>query len=64
MEYYEKGDVVEITDNIPLNFSETCLHMKVGYGSKIKNLIGYALKKFKVSLEIYYMYYILCTMYL
>ena len=49
MENYEKGEVREIEDDVTLETDENALHMKVNQGSKIRNLIGYAMKKFKVS---------------
>ena len=50
VEHYEKGEVkeMEIAENT-LSFHSTCIHMKVNNGSKIKNLMGFAISKMKVS---------------
>merc|ERR1711988_1201612 len=50
MENYEKGEVKMIEDDLSslgLDFHASVIHMKVSSGSKIKNLMGYALKKYK-----------------
>ena len=48
MENYKKGEVRELEDCTRLQMSESAVHMKVNYGSKIRNLMGYAIKKMKV----------------
>jgi len=50
MENYEKGEVKTVEDDLSslgLDFHASVIHMKVSSGSKIKNLMGYALKKYK-----------------
>ncbi|ELU16798.1 hypothetical protein CAPTEDRAFT_38823, partial [Capitella teleta] len=47
MENYTKGEVKELEDVPCLPFHESVVHMKVNYGSKMKNILGYATKKIK-----------------
>ena len=50
VEHYTKGFVRDIEDINPyLESYPDAIHMKVQNGSKIKNLMGYAMKKLKVS---------------
>ncbi len=54
VENYRRGDVQEVKDCVRLKMSDSAVHMKVNYGSKIRNLMGYAMKKMKVgNCEIY-----------
>ena len=48
VEHYEKGEVSEVDVRPSLHFMHSCIHMKVTNGSKIKNLMGFAMKKIKV----------------
>ena len=49
VENYEKGEVKELEIKNPrLPFHPSCVHMKVNNGSKIKNLMGFAMSKLKV----------------
>ena len=52
MENYEKGDVREVDDDMDLTFDPGVIHMKVSAGSKIRNLMGFAMKKMKVRLTV------------
>ncbi|XP_013391182.1 ribonuclease P protein subunit p25-like protein [Lingula anatina] len=47
MEHYEKGSVVEVDELDNYSYHPSVIHMKVSPGSKIKNLLGFAMKKFK-----------------
>lgn len=49
MENYTRSEVVHIDDKMPLDAHPSTVHMKVTNGSKIRNLLGFALKKIKVS---------------
>lgn len=49
MENYEKGEVQELEDKSTLTISESTLRMHVNSGSKIKNLMGFAMNKMKAS---------------
>ncbi len=49
MENYEKGEVKELGEPPKLSPVEGTVCMRVAYGSKIKNLMGFALKKIKAS---------------
>ncbi|XP_041365738.1 ribonuclease P protein subunit p25-like protein isoform X2 [Gigantopelta aegis] len=45
MENYEKGETREVDEELPFGSYSNVVQMKVTAGSKIKNVIGYALKK-------------------
>jgi uncharacterized membrane protein (Fun14 family) len=45
---YEKGEVKELEDVLPSWFNQQAISMKVNAGSKIRNLMTYALKKINV----------------
>ena len=52
VENYEKGEVKETEQDwssLGLDFHSSVVHMRVSGGSKIRNLMGYAMKKMKVS---------------
>lgn len=53
MEQYDKGEVrvVEAPPIFVLN--ETGIEMKVNAGSKIRNLMGFAMKKMKVCVNLF-----------
>lgn len=52
MENYEKGEVKELEDVLPAWFPSSAVCMKVNTGSKIRNLMSFALNKMKVRLRI------------
>ena len=45
---YEKGEVKQLEHVLPEWFSQEALYMQVNAGSKIRNLMTFAMKKFKV----------------
>ncbi|XP_078695964.1 ribonuclease P protein subunit p25-like protein [Branchiostoma floridae x Branchiostoma belcheri] len=47
MENYEKGEVVAVPDDTPTPWGDDVLEMKVQHGSKVRNLMGFAVRKFK-----------------
>lgn len=49
MENYVKGEVVEVEEPPIFSLAENSVHMRVSGGSKIRNVMGYAMKKIKVS---------------
>lgn len=49
MENYEKGEVVEVEEPPVFTLADNDVHMKVSGGSKIRNVMGYAMKKIKVT---------------
>ncbi len=53
MENYEKGDVQELEDKSSLQVSESAIRMHVHSGSKIKNLMGFAMNRFKVIIVLH-----------
>ncbi len=49
VENYEKGEVREIEEQVEaITTDANAIHMQVNVGSKIRNLMAYATKKFKV----------------
>lgn len=56
MENYSKGKTTEVGDIIDLQFDENAVHMRVAAGSKIKNLMGFAMKQIKVLISLYVEY--------
>ena len=57
VENYEKGEVREIDEeDNSLVTDENAFHMKVAHGSKIRNLMGYAMKRMKVRAYKYHIY--------
>ena len=46
--HYKKGEVVVLDDKCGLKMAPDVVHMHVQYGSKIRNLLGYAMKNVKV----------------
>lgn len=49
MENYEKGETKKVSEDcLPLALDDNTVAMKVNYGSKIRNLMGFAMKKIKV----------------
>ena len=53
MENFEKGETREVDEELPFASYVNIIQMKVTAGSKIKNVIGYALKKLKVLSWLY-----------
>jgi hypothetical protein len=51
MENYLKGEVREVEMPDMFSLGKKDVHMKVAAGSKIRNLMGYAMKKIKVSIQ-------------
>lgn len=49
MENYTKGETREVEMEPLFEVDQTCVDMKVNAGSKIRNLMGYAMNKVKVS---------------
>lgn len=49
MENYTKGETREVEMEPLFEVDQTCVDMKVNAGSKIRNLMGYAMNKIKVS---------------
>ena len=49
VENYVKGEEREVEDKVDLPFHENVIHMKVASGSKIRNVMGYAMKQMKVK---------------
>lgn len=49
MENYVKGEVREVEESPAFSLGTNDVHMRVAAGSKIRNLMGYAMKKIKVS---------------
>ena len=49
MENYTKGEVEEVEEPPVFSLDETGVQMRVTGGSKLKNLMGFAMKKIKVS---------------
>ena len=49
MENYDKGEVKEVEEPPVFPLDETGIQMRVTGGSKIRNLMGFAMKKIKVS---------------
>ena len=49
MENYVKGEVKEVEECDVFTLGSNDVHMRVAAGSKIRNLMGYAMKKIKVS---------------
>ena len=49
MENYNKGEVKEVEEPPVFPLYETGVQMRVTGGSKIRNLMGFAMKKIKVS---------------
>ena len=49
MENYTKGEVKEVEEPPVFSLDETGIQMRVTGGSKLKNLMGFAMKKIKVS---------------
>ncbi|XP_052811711.1 ribonuclease P protein subunit p25-like protein [Mya arenaria] len=47
MENYEKGEVKEVEDSPVFHLGESDVFMRVSGGSKIRNVMGYAMKKIK-----------------
>ncbi|XP_064614194.1 ribonuclease P protein subunit p25-like protein [Liolophura sinensis] len=48
MENYEKGETRKVSEDcLPLALDNNTVAMKVNYGSKIRNLMGFAMKKIK-----------------
>ena len=50
MENYTKGEVKEVEEAPVFPLDETGVLMRVTGGSKIRNLMGFAMKKIKVSM--------------
>ena len=48
MEQYSKGEVRMVETPPVFTMDETGIEMKVNAGSKIRNLLGFAMKKLKV----------------
>ena len=48
MENYTKGEVKEVEEAPVFSLDETGVLMRVTGGSKIRNLMGFAMKKIKV----------------
>ena len=48
MENYEKGQVVEVEEPPVFALADSDVHMRVSGGSKIRNVMGFAMKKVKV----------------
>ena len=53
MENYTKGEVKEVEEPPVFSLDETGIQMRVTGGSKLKNLMGFAMKKIKVVLSKY-----------
>lgn len=49
MENYTKGEVKEVEDPPVFPLNESGIQMRVTGGSKLQNLMGFAMKKIKVS---------------
>ena len=49
MENYEKGEVKEVEDSPVFSLDSNDIMMRVAAGSKIHNLMGYAMKRIKVE---------------
>ncbi|XP_033762054.1 ribonuclease P protein subunit p25-like protein [Pecten maximus] len=47
MENYTKGEVHEVPTSVPFPLENSGVEMKVTAGSKIRNLLGYSMKKIK-----------------
>ena len=48
MENYTKGETREVEMEAAFEVGQDCVDMKVNAGSKIRNLMGYAMNKVKV----------------
>lgn len=55
MENYTKGEVKEVEDPPVFPLDESGIQMRVTGGSKLQNLMGFAMKKIKVSKCLQYM---------
>lgn len=51
MENYEKGEVIEVDEPPVFSLADNDITMRVSGGSKIRNVMGYAMKKIKVLIE-------------
>ena len=52
MDQYEKGETKELEcEDLKLPLVDNVIHMRVNHGSKIRNLMGYAIKKMKVMCD-------------
>ena len=49
VEFYKKGDLVDHGDVCIINTLPSCVVMNVSSGSKVRNLVGYAIKQLEVS---------------
>ncbi|OWF44748.1 ribonuclease P protein subunit p25-like protein [Mizuhopecten yessoensis] len=47
MENYTKGEVQEVSMAVPFSLDNSGVEMKVSAGSKLRNLLGYSMKKIK-----------------
>ncbi|XP_060079290.1 ribonuclease P protein subunit p25-like protein isoform X2 [Ylistrum balloti] len=47
MENYTKGEVLEVSMDVPFPLDSSRVEMKVTVGSKLRNLLGYSMKKIK-----------------
>lgn len=50
---YDKGEVKEQEDMLPCWFSQQAVYMKVSSGSKIRNLMTYAMKRINVIIDLH-----------
>ena len=52
VEHYEKGDVIDHENPCAFVCHKSCVVMNVTSGSKVRNLIGHAVKRMQVSLQL------------